>query len=120
LYVEIRTLTFKPDTMTEEISQRFTPDALLEVIYQYFEDHNGKNILMNKQDFQTVSGAGGLKASGTFELLDEKEKKSDKKYYEVVVFRQNNAFQLVIAVLNETNSHKAEIIDRIINSVELG
>lgn len=119
-YVEIKTLVFKSDETGKTISEKLTPETLLEHNYQYFETYNAKNILMSKQTFKTASGADGLKASGTFEVLDEKAKKSDKKYYEIVVFKQNNSFQQIITVIDESDPSKVEIIDRIINSIELG
>src|SRR5690554_3259373 len=120
LYVEIKTLVFKPDEMGKKASEKLTPEVLLELNYQYFESYNAKNILMNKQKFETISGTEGLKASGTFEVLDEKAKKSEKKYYEIVVFKQNNSFQQIITVIDESDPNKVEIINRIINSIELG
>src|SRR5690554_4884623 len=119
-YVEIKTLVFKPDEIGKKASDRLTPEILLELNYQYFESYNAKNILMNKQDFKTISGSEGVKASGTFEVLDQIAKKSEKKYYEVIVFKQNNSFQQIITVIDESDPNKVEIIDRIINSVELG
>src|SRR5690554_176800 len=120
LYVEIKTMVFKPDQTGENASEKLTPEVLLELNYQYFESYNAKNILMNVQEFNTVSGTSGLKASGTFDVLDQEAKQSKKKYYEIVVFKQNNSFQQIITVIDESDLNKVEIIDRIINSIELG
>lgn len=120
LYIEIKTLVFKPDETGKKASESLTPEVLLELNYQYFENYNAKNILMNVQEFNTVSGTSGLKASGTFDVLDQEAKQSKKKYYEIVVFKQNNSFQQIITVIDESDLNKVEIIDRIINSIELG
>ena len=61
-----------------------------------------------------------MKAFGTLDYINPLTKKSNKFYYEILVFKQRDIMQQVITVFKESDPNKNEIIDRIISSVELG
>jgi hypothetical protein len=61
-----------------------------------------------------------MKAFGTLTMLDPLSKKSNKLYYVIVLFKQNNGLQQVVVSKLEEDEIATEILERIINSIELG
>lgn len=85
-----------------------------------WEAMGAQNILVKQEVFNTPEGIQGIKAFGTLTMLDAVTKKSNKLYYVIVLFKQNNGLQQVVVSKLEEDEIASEIIDRIINSIELG
>jgi hypothetical protein len=108
-YIMVSTMKFQEQLQQE--SSQIDLGMILDGNYAMWEKQGAKDILMQKEQYQTVGGIEGMKAYGTLYFLDPITKNSTKVYYEMLVF---------IAIIKESNPNKKEIIDRIINSVELG
>ena len=85
-----------------------------------YEAMGAQNILVKQEVFNTPEGIQGIKAFGTLTMLDPLSKKSNKLYYVIVLFKQNNGLQQVVVSKLEEDEIASEIIDRIIGSIELG
>lgn len=85
-----------------------------------WETMGAQNILVKQEVFNTPEGIQGIKAFGTLTMLDPLSKKSNKLYYVIVLFKQNNGLQQVVVSKLEEDEIASEIIDRIIGSIELG
>lgn len=114
------TMQFTTPEGQEDISSKIDLGMLLEGMYALWEAQGAKNILMQKQEYTTPTGTEGMKAFGTLDYINPLTKKSNKFYYEILVFKQRDIMQQVITVFKESDPNKNEIIDRIISSVELG
>lgn len=120
-YFAVSTMTFQPAPEQEQ-SDAMTIDLekVLSNIYISWEALGAKNILMQKDNYKTPTGIEGMKAYGTMDYVDQITKMSKKVYYEILVFKQQGGLQQIMTIIDETDPNKKEIIDRIINSVELG
>jgi len=117
-YFEITTLRFQEQKQEE--SNQIDLEMILEGNYSVWEKQGAKNILMQREQYKTQQGVEGVKAYGTMNFINPITKSSTKTYYEMLVFKQNGGIQQIITMINEFDPNKNEIIDRIINSVELG
>ncbi|MEY2921896.1 MAG: hypothetical protein RL108_509, partial [Bacteroidota bacterium] len=71
------------------------------------------------EEFNTVKGISGVKAYGTMVMLDKIQNKSQKLYYEILLFKQEGGLQEIVISYREGDEYGKKILDRIINSVEL-
>jgi len=117
-YFEVSTMKFREEKQ-EEINQ-IGLELILNENYNSWEKQGAKNILMQHQQYKTPQGIEGVKAYGTMSFVNPITKKSTKTYYEMLVFKQNNGIQQIITMIDESDPNKDEIIDRIIESAELG
>ena len=117
-YIMVSTMKFQEQAQQE--ASQIDLNLVLDGNYAMWEKQGAKNILMQKEQYQTVGGVEGMKAYGTLDFLNPITKSSTKVYYEMLVFKQAKGIQQVIAIIKESDPNKKEIIDRIINSVELG
>ena len=84
-----------------------------------WEAIGGQNILVKQEDFSTNEGISGVKAYGTMTMLDMANQKSQKMYYEMLVFKQDGGLQQIIISYKEEDTYGKQILERIMNSVEL-
>jgi hypothetical protein len=52
-------------------------------------------------------------------MLDKIQNKSQKLYYEILLFKQEGGLQEIVISYREGDEYGKKILDRIINSVEL-
>ena len=109
----VMTTSFK-DTVAIDL------EKVLEGNLRTWEAMGAQNILVKQEVFNTEGVAQGIKAYGTLNMLDPIKKKSNKLYYVIVLFKQNNGLQQIVVSKLEEDEIASEIIDRIINSIELG
>jgi cbb3-type cytochrome oxidase subunit 3 len=95
-------------------------DKVLEGNLKTWEALGAQNILVKQEVFNTPEGVQGVKAFGTLIMLDPITKKSNKLFYVTLLFKQDNGLQQVVVTKLEEDEVASEIIDRIINSIELG
>jgi len=117
-YFEVTTMKFQ-EGKQEEINQ-IGFELILEQNYTSWEKQGARNILMQHEQYKTPQGIEGVKAYGTMNFINPVTKSSTKTYYEMLVFKQSGGMQQIITMINESDPNKNEIIDKIINSVELG
>lgn len=94
-------------------------DTVLEGNTKSWEAMGGQNILFKQEDFNTVKGITGVKAYGTMVMLDKIQNKSQKLYYEILLFKQDGGLQEIVVSYKEGDEYGKKILERIINSVEL-
>ncbi len=94
-------------------------DTVLEGNTKSWEAMGGQNIIFKQEDFNTVKGITGVKAYGTMVMLDKIQNKSQKLYYEILLFKQDGGLQEIIVSYKEGDEYGKKILERIINSVEL-
>ena len=94
-------------------------DTVLEGNTKSWEAIGGQNILFKQEDFNTVKGITGVKAYGTMVMLDKIQNKSQKLYYEILLFKQDGGLQEIVVSYKEGDEYGKKILERIINSVEL-
>lgn len=95
-------------------------DKVLEGNLKTWEAMGAQNILVKQEVFNTPEGVQGVKAFGTLIMLDPITKKSNKLFYVTLLFKQDNGLQQVVITKLQQDEVASEIIDRIINSIELG
>lgn len=117
-YIMVSTMKFQEQAQQQ--ASQIDLNLVLDGNYSLWEKQGAKNILMQKEQYQTVGGIEGMKAYGALDFLNPITKSSTKVYYEMLVFKQAQGIQQVIVIIKESDPNKKEIIDRIINSVELG
>ncbi len=91
----------------------------LEGSLKVIEAQGGQNIIVKQEDFQTGNGIEGLKGYGTMTILNPLNKTSEKAYYEILYFKQEQGLQQIMILHAEGDKYANEITDRILNSVEL-
>ena len=52
-------------------------------------------------------------------MLDKSQNKSQKLYYEVLLFKQEGGLQQIVVSYKEDDNYGKKVMERIINSVEL-
>ncbi len=122
-YFAVSTMTFEAESQQGQDQSNTTTidlERVLSNIYISWEVLGAKNILMQKENYKTPTGIEGMKAFGTMDYIDQTTKMSKKVYYEILVFKQQGGLQQILTIIDETDPNKKELIDRIINSVELG
>ena len=119
-YFLVSTTKLKKQTGQGGIDTEVDLNLILDGNYKQWEAQGAKNIIMEKEIYKTPGGIEGVKAFGSMNLPDPITKKTKRAYYEMLVFKQTGGIQQVVAIIDESDPNKVEIIDRIINSVELG
>ncbi len=94
-------------------------DTVLEGNTKTWESLGGHEIIFKQEDFNTDKGITGVKAYGTMTMLDKIQNKSQKLYYEILLFKQDGGLQEIIVSYKEGDEYGKKILERIINSVEL-
>jgi len=94
-------------------------DTVLEGNTKSWEAIGAQNILFKQEEFNTDKGISGVKAYGTMVMLDNIQNKSQKLYYEILLFKQDGGLQEIVVSYKEGDAYGKKILDRIINSVEL-
>lgn len=94
-------------------------DTVLEGNTKTWESLGGQNIIFKQEEFNTDKGITGVKAYGTMTMLDKIQNKSQKLYYEILLFKQDGGLQEIIVSYREGDAYGKKILERIINSVEL-
>lgn len=111
---KINTETLKDKKITEEDVVRY-----IDRVFTEWEAKGATNILTQKTEFATLNGTQGVKIFGSFDYLDTDSKNSKKIYYESLVFQHTQGFIHIVVHIDDNDTNKKEITDRIINSVEL-
>lgn len=111
-YVMIATTKYKKET---EVNF----DTVLQGITQSWEATGAKNILFKQEEFKTSKGISGVKAYGTMTVIDKINTKSEKMYYEILLFKQDGGLQQIMVAHRENDKYGDELSARIIHSVEL-
>jgi hypothetical protein len=119
--IMVSTSKFKNDTNSNEHTQQpeINFDTILEGNTKIWESLGGQNIIFKQEDFKTVKGITGVKAYGTMTMLDKSQNKSQKLYYEVLLFKQEGGLQQIVVSYKEDDNYGKKVMERIINSGEL-
>lgn len=94
-------------------------DMVLEQDLKQLESFGAKNIVVNTGDYEDPKGLTGKKSEGTFSVLDPISKEDIKMYYTILVFSQGTGIQELILVHKLEDENAAEIMKRIVESIEL-
>lgn len=86
---------------------------------QFLENQGAQNMIVKQEEFNTKMGVEGLKAYGTFSVLNGLTKSSTKFYYEILLFHQEGGLQQIVIVHEEGDNYANQIAERMLNSVEL-
>ena len=111
-YILVSTTTFKQQ-------QTMDLDKSIEGSLKAMEGKGAQNIIVKTEDFGTQKGISGRKAYGTMTTLDPVQKKSEKMYYELLVFSQDGGLQQILVMHREGDKYGNQIVERVLNSVEL-
>lgn len=111
-YVVVSTNKYKQETDVNF-------DTVLEGVTKTWESIGAQNIIFKQGDFGTQQGITGTKAYGTMTMIDKINNKSQKVYYEILLFKQDGGLQQIVVSYKEGDEYGKKILDRIINSVEL-
>jgi hypothetical protein len=90
-----------------------------ELTLQSMEQMGAKDVLVKQEAYETVNGFEGIKAHGSFNMVNEKLKTSLKSRYEIITFSQETAIQQIVVVYQEEDAYAEKIVQKILASVEL-
>lgn len=110
--IAVSTIKFKQETEVDLVK---AVDGAL----RFMENQGAQNMIVKQDEFNTKLGVTGLKAHGTFTVVDGIAKSSTKFYYEVLLFHQEGGLQQIMMVHEEGDTFANQISERILNSVEL-
>lgn len=111
-YIQASTLKYKKDTPVEL-------EKAIDVAITAFEQQGAANIIVKSEDFGTQQGITGKKAYGTLTSFDKDKTKSQKMYYEVLLFAQDGGLQQIVIMHKEEDTYGKQVMERVLNSVEL-
>ena len=94
-------------------------DRVLEQNLKQLESFGAKNVVVNTGDYDDPKGLTGKKSEGEFTVLDPISKEDIKMYYTILVFSQGTGIQELILVHKLEDENAAEIMKRIVESIEL-
>ncbi|MEI7508763.1 MAG: hypothetical protein WCJ62_04790 [Flavobacterium sp.] len=118
--IVVSTVKYKQDpNALEQTQPDINFDTVLEGNTKTWEAMGGQNIIFKKEDFNTQKGISGVKAYGTMTMLNKVQNKSQKLYYEILLFKQEGGLQEIIVSYQEGDVYGKKILERIVNSVEL-
>lgn len=83
------------------------------------ESQGAQNIIVKQEDFETESGVKGLKGYGTMTMVNPLTKSSQKVYYEILFFKQDQGLQQIMISFTEGDIYGGQIAERMLQSVEL-
>ena len=107
------------NTATPKKEQKTDLDRAVEDFIKGLERKGATTVLVKTDDYETQNGISGKKAYGTLTMIDDAKGKSEKMYYELLIFAQDNGLQQILIMHKDGDSFGNEIADRILNSVEL-
>lgn len=100
--------------------QKIDLDAAIESGLELIEVGGALNMVVKRESFSSEEGLKGLKAHGDFNLkLANGDISEEKMAYEMLVFDQDNAVQMVTVVFERDAEYGNQIKERIINSIEV-
>lgn len=111
-YVFLSTTSFKKEQETDL-------DKSVEGSIKELERQGATTVLVKTDDFETQNGISGKKAYGTLTMINDKIGKSEKMYYQLLIFKQDGGLQQILIMHKDGDSFGNDIADRILNSVEL-
>ncbi|WP_320814286.1 hypothetical protein [Flavobacterium sp.] len=94
-------------------------DMVLEQKLKQLESFGAQNVIVNTGDYDDPKGLTGKKSEGTFTVLDPISKEDIKMYYSILVFSQGTGIQELTLVHKLEDENAAEIMKRIVESIEL-
>lgn len=113
LYIMVSTFQMKEEG---EIDLEIALDSVLDEM----EREGAKNMLIQKDAFETDQGITGVKASGEFQLQVAKNRVlKNNSAYELFLFAQQGGLQEVLIVYQDDQKYARNIVERIISSIEL-
>jgi len=118
LYVSLSVT--KVNDQTNQQEQGINLDAAIEQALEILEDSGALNLVVKRESFSSKEGVNGVKAFGDFNLKLPNGKISEEKMtYEMLLFQQGTAIQMVCVVFERDVAYANQIKDRIINSIEV-
>jgi len=94
--------------------------AILEEKLVLLEANGATNLMVKDEPFSTEKGVSGLRAFGEFNIrISDNKFKKEKSEYELLLFSQDGAIQIVLIVNEKEDLYAQQIKERILNSVEL-
>jgi len=94
-------------------------DNVLEQKIKQLEVFGAKNVIVKVDDYEDPKGLTGKKAEGTFTALDPISKENTKMNYAILVFSQSKGIQELVLVFKQEDKYAAQIMEKIIGSIEL-
>jgi hypothetical protein len=94
-------------------------DLAIEGSLKGLEARGAQNIVVKSEEFETQKGISGKKAYGTLVAVDPVSHKTQKMYYEMLVFAQDGGLQQIVIAHKEGDEYGKQISERVLNSVEL-
>ena len=110
--ISVTTLSYKQET---QMDLNNVQDGQLRAL----EAQGMKNILLKNEDYETKDGITGKRVFGTMMMTDKLRGKTQKMYYEVLIFGQENGLQQIVISYPENDAYGLQIKTRVLNSVEL-
>ncbi|MFT4673748.1 MAG: hypothetical protein ACJAYD_000244 [Patiriisocius sp.] len=118
LYVSLSVTKVNDQENKED--QGINLDAAIEQALEILEDSGALNLVVKRESFSSEEGLKGVKAFGDFNLKLPNGKISDEKMtYEMLLFEQGSAIQMVTVVFERDVAYANQIKERIINSIEV-
>lgn len=94
-------------------------EMIIEQNLRNVERLGAQNILVQTDDYEDPKGLTGKRAEGSFTILDPISKENIKMTFSILVFSQKTGIQELTLVYKQDDENAAEIMKRIIDSVEL-
>lgn len=94
-------------------------DIVLEQKIKQLEVFGAQNVIVKVDDYEDPKGLTGKKAEGTFTALDPISKENIKMNYTILVFSQSKGIQELVLVFKQEDKYAAQIMEKIISSIEL-
>lgn len=110
--IAVSTLTYKEDTNIELAN-------IAEGVVAGFEANGMQNILVKYEESESEEGIKGYKGYGTGVVRNANNGDQQKIYYEIILFKQDNALQQITVTHKDEDEYAKQIRERILNSVEL-
>ncbi|NCT17718.1 MAG: DUF4381 domain-containing protein [Flavobacteriaceae bacterium CG_4_8_14_3_um_filter_34_10] len=100
--------------------QQVNLETVLEEKLMLLETNGATNLIVKNEPFSTEKGVSGIRAYGEFNIrvADNKFKK-EKSEYELLLFAQDGAIQVILIVNEKDDLYAKQIKERILKSVEL-
>lgn len=85
---------------------------------QLLEGLDFQNIILKQEEFETKEGVKGAKLFGGLSKIDKLTNTTNRFYYELLFFGQDNGVQQILILSKEGDAYAKQISERIIGSID--
>ncbi|MDO4728303.1 MAG: hypothetical protein Q4B43_04775 [Bacteroidota bacterium] len=119
LFIGLDNIKDDKSFFSKAVADLLQAEGIVEFMIDRLGKAGYKNIIMEQQQLDTEQGIEGVKCFGTMTHVDSELKKTQKMYYEIIVFKYKGTIHQLMVYMPESDPNTKYIVDRIVNSIKI-